>query len=332
MNRIASLLLALAALLLVAGQAAAQTRAAGQSPQALYHNYCSVCHGDRGDGRSRATGSLFPPPRSFVDPNAAETLTRQRMIDSVRDGRPGTAMTGWKTQLDERQIEAVVDYILAAFMKPALSPSVRRGKTVYEANCAACHGIHGQGGAAAGVAARDFRTPQAAQELTRARMLDAVVRGKPGTAMAGFAGRLPLPDMEAAVDYVASVLMMPATPGISGVHAHGAGGASPAAPGYPRGLKGNAAKGRSFYVANCAACHGERGDGEGPRAYFIRPRPRNFTSSAARAALTPPALFEAVANGRVGTEMPAWNKVLTDQQIADVAEYVHQAFVAARAK
>lgn len=332
MNRIASLLAALAALLLFGAPVAAQKHAAGQSPQALYHNYCSVCHGDRGDGHSRATGSLAPPPRSFTDPNAAQTLTRARMIDSVRDGRPGTAMTGWKTQLDERQIEAVVDYIIAAFMQPALSPSVRRGRAVYEANCAACHGLHGQGGAAAGGAAREFRTPQAAQELTRARMLDAVVRGKPGTAMAGFAGRLAQADMEAAVDYVASVLMMPATSGISGVHAHGGAGATPA-PGGRRGApKGDAAKGRAFYLANCAACHGERGDGEGPRAYFIRPRPRDFTSSAARAALTPAALHEAVAHGRVGTEMPAWSKVLSEQQIADVAAYVHQAFVAPRGR
>ena len=31
-------------------------------PDALYHNYCSVCHGDRGDGRSRAQNSQKPPP------------------------------------------------------------------------------------------------------------------------------------------------------------------------------------------------------------------------------------------------------------------------------
>jgi len=42
-------------------------------------------------------------------------------------------------------------------------------------------------------------------------------------------------------------------------------------------------------------------------------------------------LFAAVANGRNGSEMPAWNKVLDDQQIADVAEYVFQAFIQAKA-
>jgi mono/diheme cytochrome c family protein len=38
-------------------------------------------------------------------------------------------------------------------------------------------------------------------------------------------------------------------------------------------------------------------------------------------------LFAAVGNGRNGTEMPAWNKVLNDQQIADVSEYVFQSFI-----
>jgi mono/diheme cytochrome c family protein len=42
-------------------------------PDALYHNYCSVCHGDRGDGNSRARNSLVPPPRDFT---RANELTR----------------------------------------------------------------------------------------------------------------------------------------------------------------------------------------------------------------------------------------------------------------
>jgi mono/diheme cytochrome c family protein len=42
-------------------------------------------------------------------------------------------------------------------------------------------------------------------------------------------------------------------------------------------------------------------------------------------------LFAAVAHGRNGTEMPAWNKVLDDQQIADVAEYVFVSFIQPKA-
>ena len=313
-----------------AAPASAQARSTqAQTPEALYHNYCSVCHGDRGDGRSRAANSLVPPPRSFVTPEAVQALTRERMIEAVRNGRPGTAMTGWKTQLDESQIASVVDYIRAVFMKPVSSPSVQRGRAVYQANCALCHGNQGQGVAAAAanmnVPPRDLRSPQATRELTRERMIASVTEGRPGTAMAPFGDRLPKQDIEAVVDYIRASLMLPATPGISGMHAHGSGG-DPAQP-LPGGLKGDAAKGGAFYRANCATCHGVKGDGQGPRAYFIRPKPRDFTAAASRASLNRAALFEAVANGRVGTEMPAWNKVLTPQEIANVSEYVYGAFI-----
>ncbi len=43
------------------------------------------------------------------------------------------------------------------------------------------------------------------------------------------------------------------------------------------------------------------------------------------------ALYAAISEGRLGSEMPAWNKVATPQQMADVAEYVFQRFVQGQA-
>ena len=88
-------------------------------PDLIYHNYCSVCHGDRGDGRSRARNSLNPPPADFTTPQAREMYTRPRMILALQYGRPGTAMTAWTTQLSQKEIEAVVDYILDTMVPPA---------------------------------------------------------------------------------------------------------------------------------------------------------------------------------------------------------------------
>ena len=100
--------------------------------------------------------------------------------------------------------------------------------------------------------------------------------------------------------------------------------------GLPNGLKGDTKRGGVFYLANCATCHGARGDGAGPRAYFINPRPRNFIDDASRARFNRLALFAAVSEGKIGTEMPAWSKVATPQQLADVSEYVFQTFVLAK--
>jgi mono/diheme cytochrome c family protein len=40
---------------------------------------------------------------------------------------------------------------------------------------------------------------------------------------------------------------------------------------------GNATNGRTVYAARCVECHGESGKGDGPGAYQLTPRPRDFT-------------------------------------------------------
>lgn len=315
-------------------------------PAVIYHNYCSVCHGDRGDGRSRARGSLNPPPRDFT---AAGELTRDTMITIVTHGKPGTAMVGWSTQLTDKEVAAVVDYIRKSFMVVALDPRLQRGKTLFAHNCAVCHGERGQGSShpvGGPVLPRDLSSPQSRAELSRERMVASVTNGRPGTAMAAFSDRLSGADIEAVVDYVRAALMVPSSDEISGVHAHGGRGkdaaassATPATPAaaptikadlslpLPQGLHGNAQKGGVFYNANCATCHGVKGDGKGPRAYFINPKPRNFIEANSRATLNRPAIFMATSFGKLRTEMPAWNKVISDQEIADVAEYVFTRFI-----
>ena len=71
--------------------------------------------------------------------------------------------------------------------------------------------------------------------------------------------------------------------------------------------------GKLLYMQHCSACHGERGNGAGPAAAFLDPRPRDFTkrvfsapaSAASAATLPAPAFFAAAANsvGRVVTTL-----------------------------
>jgi mono/diheme cytochrome c family protein len=365
-----------------APKAAQQTAGKGgaqQTPAALYHNFCSVCHGDQGDGNSRAKGSLKPPPRDFTSAQSAQELTRERMIAATRTGVPGTAMVGWQSQLTEEEIVKVVDYVRNTFMRPSVAADASRGRQIYARVCSVCHGDRGSGSMWASAnlnpAPRDFASPAAKAELTRDRMLTALANGRPNTAMQGYAGRLSKQDMEAVVDYIRGAFMRipEENAGISGTHARGVPGAPEggakgdkkadkggkhdhkhehnhgdaedhAAHGHgtgtltkdgkidmrapmPHGLVGNFAAGKKFYDANCATCHGVKGDGQGPRAYFINPKPAVFTNAKSRSSMNRPVLFDGVSTGRRGTEMPAWDKVLTKQEIADVAEYVFRAFI-----
>ncbi|MDP3671318.1 MAG: c-type cytochrome [Telluria sp.] len=341
--------------LCLAGVLPQAVAAAPIRPAVLYHNYCSVCHGDKGDGKSRAQNSLNPPPRDFTTPDSAQ-LSRARMISSIQNGRPGTAMTGWKAHLNLAETEALVDYMRNTFMAASMATDGGRGRVVYSKNCSVCHGEKGDGKSRAQFSLmpppRDFTAPGARAELSEQRMITSVTYGRADTAMAGFKHQLSGEDIAAVVAYIRSGFMNQAgAEGISGVR-HGRrqpnsdGSAAPAAARLaaapavpvaalapdmrapmPGSLKGDVAKGGAFYMSNCATCHGSSGDGRGPRAYFINPKPRNFLHPAARQQFNRVAVFNAVSAGKPGTEMPAWSPVLTPQEIADVSEFVFQRFL-----
>ncbi|MEY2687563.1 MAG: hypothetical protein RL375_1761 [Pseudomonadota bacterium] len=263
----------------------------------LYHNYCSVCHGDRGDGRSRATGALSTPPRDFTSAQSRQELSHERIVRAVTFGRPGTAMVAWTAQLSATDIDRVADYVLTRFVRGSAATTAAPGAT--EARPGLPAGHPAPAGSTVGAAPGGGTPAISGTQAHGGREVDQAVAGSEGAAASTGRSRLaPVP---------ASAL-------------------DPKLP-LPLGLVGKPQRGEVFYRANCVACHGLKGDGQGPRAYFINPPPRNFIDPATRARLNRPLLFASIHAGRLGTEMPAWSKVASDQQIADVAEYVFRTFV-----
>jgi len=357
----------------------------------LYVDNCAICHGDNGNADTRAAGSLNPPPRNFTTIQAALELTRERMINSVANGRPGTAMMAHKGRLTDQEIEQVVDFIRENFMRTPSEATVPKkfeeGQKIYTANCAVCHGDKGNTAlwARSGLnpPPRDFTAKEARRELTRERMIHSVTNGRPGTGMMPFSSKLSAAEIGQVVDFIRATFIRPDQPHASenmanaqlpgdSIHSRmgnaqqGAAATPPAhanphaaarhpampmgmmpgasslpmsPPGFesmaaadmstpmPLGLKGDLAAGRDFFMNNCFTCHGVTGEGNGPRASFNIPRPRNFTSEESRRLFNRERLFKSISNGKVGTVMPAWSRVLTPQQIADVAEFVFQAFI-----
>ena len=75
----------------------------------------------------------------------------------------------------------------------------------------------------------------------------------------------------------------------------------------------DAEAGQTLYVRECSACHGERGDGAGPAAAFLQPRPRDFTKKIFKVRTTdsgmPPRtedLLRTIERGFPGTAMPSF--------------------------
>jgi len=333
-------------------------------PGLIYHNYCSVCHGDKGDGKSHAESSMSPPPKDFTLQQTARGLTRERMIYSISKGLPGTAMVGWNKQLSKKEIEAVTDYIREIFMPAVGAGDVSRGKKLYTHTCSVCHGDDGRsakwGSNLLSSRPRNFTTAESRQQLSRERMINSVTHGVKDSPMAAFSSQLNSDEIADVVDYIRRAFMQPdVTAGISGTRAHGKSSTADSHKNIsnfsdmgvvnrrllpknentpqlktanmratlPNKLKGNLETGHAMYLQNCVQCHGIKGDGEGPRAYFIFPRPRDFNRDNSRKRFNRPALYQSIAKGKLGTEMPAWDTVLTPQQIADISEYVFQSFI-----
>ena len=87
--------------------------------------------------------------------------------------------------------------------------------------------------------------------------------------------------------------------------------------------------GKALYEQNCVACHGIKGDGNGPAAAFLAPRPRSFVEAKFRLRSTligqlptDVDLFRSVSLGMPGTPMPPWKHILNDEERWAVVEYI----------
>jgi mono/diheme cytochrome c family protein len=88
-------------------------------------------------------------------------------------------------------------------------------------------------------------------------------------------------------------------------------------------------RGKNVYDAHCVECHGESGRGDGSSAAYLTPHPRDFTtakykirSTESGSVPTDGDLTQSVRQGLYGTAMPAWDRILSDAEIADVVAYI----------
>ena len=96
--------------------------------------------------------------------------------------------------------------------------------------------------------------------------------------------------------------------------------------------------GQQLYTANCAACHGVEGDGNGVFADGLAPseagdhaamqpgemtqRPTDFTDPRLMLAASPALLQGKIVRGGMGTGMPYWGPIFTDEQTWALVDYL----------
>ncbi len=101
------------------------------------------------------------------------------------------------------------------------------------------------------------------------------------------------------------------------------------------------ATGKQLYTQNCAACHGETGAGNGIFADELKTvgelsaqtmsgaqdmqvqTPANFTDSTRMLGASPALLQGKILRGGMGTGMPMWGSIFTEDQIWDLIAYIY---------
>ncbi len=81
-----------------------------QVGEGLYQQYCSVCHGEEGDGDGVMTRLLGMVPMDHTNPNETGRLGNEELVASILDGK-GRFMPAWRGILTQGEVEALVSYI-----------------------------------------------------------------------------------------------------------------------------------------------------------------------------------------------------------------------------
>ncbi|HET9475321.1 MAG TPA: c-type cytochrome, partial [Steroidobacteraceae bacterium] len=100
-------------------------------------------------------------------------------------------------------------------------------------------------------------------------------------------------------------------------------------PTVPLSAQSEAEQGKVVYEKWCAQCHGDSGEGDGPAARYMYPRPRNFVtalyqvrSTASGLLPTDADIMNAIDNGLPGTTMPGWSDKLSSGDRRALLAYI----------
>jgi mono/diheme cytochrome c family protein len=173
--------------------------------------------------------------------------------------------------------------------------------TLYESNCAGCHGRDGRSGAA-----RPLNDPLYLALIGKERLRDVIAKGVPGTAMPPFAqnagGTLTDQQVTILADQMEARWSRPRD------------FIAVALPAYSADL-GDPTRGESVFQSDCVKCHGDRGVGG------------SVVDPAFLALVSDQSIRTAVITGRADRGMPDWRShgrgpAMTEQEISDVVAWL----------
>lgn len=169
----------------------------------LYQQFCGFCHGSSGEGY------LADHANALSNPDFLSTVSDEFLSLATIHGRPGTPMSPWGQEkggpLDASMVRDIVAFIRSWQIEasvvhptPSLVGSAQRGRPLYNAVCASCHGENGEG-----VSAVSLNNPWFLETVSDAFIAHAIQVGRRGTAMSAYGP--PLVNEQGVADLIALI-------------------------------------------------------------------------------------------------------------------------------
>ncbi len=213
-----------------------------------------------------------------------------------------------------------------------------QGRYVYQRNCLTCHGARGdgKGDMAAGMFPKPrpfasgifkYRSTPIGFLPTDTDLARTVRNGISGTSMPTFAN-LSDREIRTVTEYIKFF-----SPKWRKPENYAAAVPLPRPPTWLENLelqKPHASRGKELFLASCASCHGENGDGKGPAAATLQDEweqpapPSDLRTTAIRSGPEFTDLYRALVTGIAGTPMPSYAETLTEEQRWDIIAYLAQ--------
>lgn len=217
------------------------------------------------------------------------------------------------------------------FREPFNEQALREGREIFQINCRPCHGdaADGAGPMAWGFRLKpaNFTDPGTIATVVEAHAFWRVTEGGPGLPPEGTPWDSAMPSWRHDLSDEQKWKAIMAAYDLAGVEPRkpeklesalvGAAWAQAKPAETPENLE----RGKTIYVKRCLVCHGDKGDGQGPVAPYLNPRPRDFTLGSYKFRTTgsgePPTdedLFRIVTRGVPGTAMSGWTTLSADER------------------
>jgi len=282
----------------------------------IYNYRCYYCHGYSGDAKTLATRSLSPAPRDFTNSSLVK-LPREKMLSAVVNGRDGTAMTSFTKFLPDDDINLVVDFIRQEFMQNNLANTQYHTKE----NGWPDHQKYSFAFA--------FATGEIALDVKQETLNEQQLKGLQLYLSSCITCHDNSKVNEAGDIWQSQSISYPRN-NFSFTNFDGVTGASTYQKHDTFALLATASaevkQGEALFRDNCAFCHGMDGSGKNWIGSFLQTKPQNLQDAVFMKPMNQAVIKEMIKKGKVNTSMPAWQSVLTEQEIDAIVSYISEAF------